>query len=147
MQSKVYRSLALAFSFGVIFYALLVTAWGYIPLFNPITNWLLDNFAGYQWISALIYFHDFILNIVLGFPLALLIHVLKPKRYLLYLAVALLPAFIWSNSAWINNPSFYEHWTSIVIGWATSLFSVPIALFIICWYNKHVPNKGINRIP
>jgi hypothetical protein len=118
---------------GVVYFLLLAIAWAHIPNFNPITQWLLDNLAATSWYRSLVFIHDLLLNIILGFPLAALIYYLRPKNYILYLALALLPSFIWTHSVWINNPIFSESWPSIILGWPNELFCVPIALMIICW--------------
>ena len=121
---------------GVIYFLLLTIIWAYIPNFNPITLWLIENLGATSWYRPLVFTHDFLLNIILGFPLATLIYSLRPKNYLLYSVAALLPNFIWSHSVWINDPSFNDFWLPIVLGWSNELLCVPIALMIICWFKR-----------
>ena len=79
--SNKYKSLALAAVFCGIYFVLLVAIWGLLALYNPIVDWLINSFAATNWISPLIYIHDLLINILLGFPLAIFIYRLRPQKY------------------------------------------------------------------
>lgn len=137
MYSNTYFSVALAALFGLISYFFTAVSWFYIREYNPIIDWLIDNLTDAVWLQLSIYMNDFLINIVLAFPLALLINSLRPQKYILYLVVALLPTFVLLNRAWVMNSSFNELWPSIVAYWPQQLFCAPIALLIINSFKRN----------
>jgi len=131
-----YLSIGLATIFGAVHFILLGIAWTYIAQHTPLIDWFIENEEMAEWFRVIGIIHDFLLNIILGLPLAILIYLLRPKNYFLYLGLALLPSFIWTHSVWLNDADFIQHWPFIVSGWTMELFCVPIALMIICWFNR-----------
>jgi hypothetical protein len=130
MNTKTIVSAAVAAEFGVIHFLLTPMAWRYIPN-NPFTQWLFHTLPGTGWFYPIIRIQDLLISIVLALPLAAIIYYLRPKQYYLYLAIALLPSFLWNNSVWLGHPYFGDHWGSIVLGWGVELSSIPIALLLI----------------
>ena len=136
MRKGIVISLALSALAGVIYFALLGYFWVYIAQYIPITDWLFDNHAHSVWLRPLIYIHDLFLNLVLAFPLALLIYTLRPKHYFLYLVFTLLPSVIWNYRFWLTDSELIREWPDMVPGLVIELFCVPIALVIICWLRR-----------
>ncbi len=134
MRKRILISLALSALAGVIYFILLGYFWAYSPQYNPITNWLIDNLVNSAWFRLLIYVHDVLLNIILSFPLALLVYTLRPKNYFLYLTISLLPSIAWTHSHWLTDSSLNSEWVYMLPGLIFEFISVPIALIIICWF-------------
>ena len=134
VRKRILISLALSALAGVIYFILLGYVWAYSPQYNPITNWLFDNLVNSAWFRPLIYVHDVLLNIILSFPLALLIYTLRPKNYFVYLTISLLPSIAWTHGPWLTDSSLNSEWMYMLPGLIHEFLYVPIALIIICWF-------------
>lgn len=86
--------------------------------------------AGTGWFYPAIYTHDLLISVVIALPLAAIVYCLRPERYLVYLAVAILPGFVWNNFIAVENFTFFRGWYWLAI-LAMELFSVPVALLLI----------------
>ena len=82
---------------ALIYRAIATTIWTYLPRHNPITQWLLDTYAGpsSELYYALVFVHDAIVNVLLALPVAYLITRIKPDRRWLYIAAFVLAMFVW----------------------------------------------------
>ncbi len=82
---------------ALIYRAIATTIWAYLPQHNPITQWLLDTYAGPSnaLYYVLVFFHDAIINVLLALPVAYLITKIRPGRRWLYIAAFVLAMFIW----------------------------------------------------
>tara|TARA_R110000744_G_scaffold53416_4_gene114103 strand:+ start:225 stop:644 length:420 start_codon:yes stop_codon:yes gene_type:complete len=137
VHKGIITSLILSALAGVIYFVLLGYIWTYIALYNPIANWLTVNFPQSEWLYPLLYLHDSLINLVLAFPLALLIYSLRPKHYFLYIAVALVPSVALNHRFWVFDAELNREWLQMVPGLATELFCVPVVLIIICWFKRN----------
>lgn len=84
-----------------------------------------------------LYFYDLFLNIILAFPLALLIYSLQTKRYILFLMVAILSGAILNHRFWLFDVELNREWLPMIPDLTMELLSVPIALTIILWLKRN----------
>lgn len=75
----------------------LILIWGYLPRYNPITNWILETYArsNADLYYTLVNVRDTVVNILLALPFAYLILRIKPDRRWLYAAAVVLALFVW----------------------------------------------------
>lgn len=142
-------SLLITALIGFVFlHYVMVIPWAYIPNINPLSDWLIEDYAGAVWFRPVLYVHDFIINIVLVSPLAVFIYYLRPSSYVLYALVAVMPEFIWTNLELIYPPYFTQAWLHVLTPRVMSLACLPVALAIVIWLGnrrmpKHKP-KGLS---
>ena len=91
------RPWALAAAIGIAYDLILVRVWSYLSIYNPLTNWLLDEYASArpELFTNLVVIHDLLVNIVLAYPFALLISHIRPDRRWWYVAIAVGLVFLW----------------------------------------------------
>ena len=131
MHKRTMISLSLSALAGAIYFLLLGQAWTYIARYLHTTTWLAVKFQHAEWLYVVLFLHDFLLNIVLAIPLALFICTLRPKSYLSYLVVAILPSVFWGHKHWLFDVDLNSYWLLMVPGLITELFCIPIALIVI----------------
>lgn len=131
MHSNLRTSILIAFISGLIYIYLMKLFWGYLPLVNPITHYLLDEFAGSAWYGRLVYIHDIIVNTMLSIPLAMILLKLRPSTLPLYILVALLPSFILYNYHLLNPENYSGNFAIFVPGWVLGYLTPFIALLIV----------------
>jgi hypothetical protein len=119
---------------GVIQWLLLTLIWTFIALYTPVPQWLVDlGILGSAFYSIL-FVSDFLLNILFCLPVAFVICRLRPEKIVLYTALAVVPAFVWTNRLLISEPerlTLFVPWYSFVPGWIFGLVSIPLAVFIV----------------
>ena len=73
-----------------------MTVWAYLPRYNPITQWILDTYAGVNkgLYYTLIFANDIIVNLLLALPVAYIITRIRPDRRWLYVAAIVLAMFV-----------------------------------------------------
>jgi hypothetical protein len=125
-----YRYLASAFLItfvGWLHFIGVAWVWGYL-VSSPEADWLMLEFSTNNFHQINMFLHDFLINLVLAIPLAVLIFFLKPKNPFLFLCLALLPSFV----IYVVVPLGTHFFTvSTITGWATNLLSVPIVLVVL----------------
>jgi len=91
------RPWALLAGVTLIYRAVATIFWGFLPRHNPITQWLLDTYAGQNsdMYYVLVHVHDSIVNLLLALPFAYLITRIRPDRRWLYAAAIVLSMFVW----------------------------------------------------
>ena len=116
---------------GIAHFIFLTFCWKYISIYvSHIPRALIFEISE----SLKFSLFDIIVNILLSIPAAYLIYKLQPRKLLLYMALAIVPSFLWLNINLIIEPSsFLEYvpWYTFLPGWLYLLFSIPIAILII----------------
>jgi hypothetical protein len=85
--------LAFGVALGFLYATVLYTVWRYLPLYNPLPDWLLITVAakGHELAFAmLIAVQDFLINAVLALPVILLLSLVTTERGWSILAIAIL---------------------------------------------------------
>ncbi len=114
--------------------------WAIYPIQNPITNWLVEEFAkkgqpGYFYLFT--YAHDFVVHLLLAFGLAIiLIRVFGPRRWaqVIVVIVAWHAVMFW-DAVWSNMGIAFSHW-GFWINLVTTLSVVPIAYMLVEKINR-----------
>ena len=125
------NSKVVAILIGVAHFIFLTFCWGYIAMYSPQTPWNL-SFEISESLKFSLF--DIVVNILLSFPAGYLIYKLQPRKLLLYIALAIVPSFLWLNRNFIIEPSNvfeYTSWYMFLPGWLYLLFSIPVAILII----------------
>ena len=138
MNLPVQSTIPLLFVVSFAHFFVVALVWGYLPIYNPITNWLFSCCAGEPYFKPVIYIHDILLNIFFSFPVAWLISILRPRKTMLYLACAVLPSFVYSHYH-LFSPDLQvpiSKWV-FVPGAAMQLAMIPLTYFILTRINAH----------
>ncbi len=133
-------SIVIAIVIGTAQMFLLTVYWAYIGVYSPVFLWLND--LGLQGLSlrVVIFLIDFFTNVLLSLPAAYVINKLRPKSIWLYLAVAVLPVFVFTNWLLITEPARltqFVPWYTYVPGWIFGLAVLPVAVLIVHRLTKH----------
>ena len=130
MNYKIVFSIIITTVFGCFHTFFVPWIWGYLVPINSLADWLLIGSASNDFYRIALYVHDYIINLILSVPLALVIYFLKPKRQVLYLGIALLTSFI-TYMLLVSGTLNIFSWSFIFNQWVGALFMVPIILFAI----------------
>ena len=75
---------------------------------------------------------DVIINLVLSLPAAYVLCSLRPKNLLpLYLALAVIPVFVWNYRLVFTDPDSFADWAAFLPGIVISLVVLPIAALLM----------------
>ena len=105
--------------------------WGYISAYSLLPHWLIARGIRGVPFRALVYFLDFLLNVALCLPAAYALCRLSPPRLILYLALAVIPGFIWQYRLFFKDVSLITDWVIFVPGAFMSLIPLPFAALVL----------------
>jgi len=125
------RAVVIAILLGVVQCFFVTFCWSYIASHSSLIPWLMDLGLRSQGIRAAVWPIDFVINIVLSIPIAFALAKLRPKKLGLYLVLAVVPAFIWSNMTLVGNPYFAQSVGTFVLAWIPELLALPIAAWLV----------------
>ena len=114
-----------------------MTVWSYLPKYNPVTQWILDTYAGVNraLYYTLIFANDVIVNMLLALPIAYLISKIRPDRRWLYVAAIVVAMFVWDYRLVLFERrdffSFVSTSTLALVGLVLYVSYLPFALFCI----------------
>ena len=114
-----------------------MTVWAYLPRYNPITQWILDTYAGVNkgLYYTLIFANDIIVNLLLALPVAYIITRIRPDRRWLYVAAIVLAMFVWDyRIVLFERRDFFDFISSsalALVGLALYVSYLPFTLFCI----------------
>lgn len=126
-------SAAIAVVLGFAQAYFLMLCWGYIGAYSPVLGWLLDLGLRDASLRAVLYPIDFATTVALSAPAALLLVRLRPAKLLLFLALAVVPPFIWQHYHLIGDSVLAEFWPAFLFGWVQELVALPVAALLIRW--------------
>ena len=109
----------------------LPAAWIFISLHLPILRWLLA--VGLEPAAVLHtarFVVDPIINLTLSLPAALAICLLRPRRILAYLLLAVVPGVIWEYRFILSDPAAFRDWLLFLPGLAISILAIPAATLL-----------------
>jgi hypothetical protein len=142
VERKLWYSLGVSLVGGVVTTCIATYCWGHIAAYTPVTRWLLGLELRGIGLTLALFPIDFLVNVSFFVPLALVLLKLQPQKLGLYLAVAIVPSFIWLNLPLLGNEVFYRLWPSFVPGWLHNLFALPVAAWVVGRFAKpSTPNK------
>ena len=130
---NVYASAAIALVTGFAQMYFLILCWGYISAHIPVLGWLLDFGLRGASLRAVLFPIDFATSVALSVPAALLLVRLHPPKLVLFLALAVVPPFIWQHHHLVGGSVLAEHWPAFLLGWLLELFALPVAALLVRW--------------
>lgn len=131
MKSSFTASVCAAMIVGVVHTRFLVFCWAYIGAYTPLLRWLADLGLEGASLRAVLYPIDFLTNLALSLPFALLLVKLRPSNLALLLVVAVVPSFLWHNYYLIDSSIVTEFWPSFLFGWIQQLLALPVATLLV----------------
>ena len=123
-----------------------LVCWTYIGAYSPLPHWLISlGLRGIMFRSVSLCF-DLLINVILSLPAAVALTRLRPANIWLYLALAVIPSFIWLNHGLIGNPYFRQFLGTFILGWLPQLFVLPMAVWLVKSICKAgAPNNSSKR--
>jgi hypothetical protein len=125
-------SAAIAVAVGFAQTYFLLYCWAYIGAHSPMLGWLADLGLHGSAVRAALFPFDFITSVVLCIPAALALLRLRPAKLRLYLALAVIPSFIWLNRQLVGASNLGD----FVLGWLPELFALPAAAWLAHFIGK-----------
>jgi hypothetical protein len=125
-------SAAIAVAVGCAQTYFLLFCWAYVGAYSPMLGWLVDLGLHGSAIRAAIFPFDFLISVTLCIPAALVLLRLRPAKLWLYLALAVIPSFIWLNRQLVGTSSLGD----FVLGWLPELFALPAAAWLAHFIGK-----------
>ena|SRR5688572_3889085 len=131
MKSNLTASVCVAMIAGIVHTYFLVLCWAYIGAYTPLLRWLVD--LGLEGVSlkVVLYPIDFVTNVALSLPFALLLVKLRPSKLAVLLVVAVVPSFLWHNYHLVDSSTVAEYWPSLLFGWTQQLLALPVAALLV----------------
>jgi hypothetical protein len=124
-------SILAAVFIGLVLTIFVIAARAYIQIYFSITNWLIPLDLSRALFIISVYIYDLLLNILLCIPAAYLLSRLQPQKLALYLALAVLPGFLWQYSSLFTNPTSFSPFLTFVPGITMALLMLPLASLIV----------------
>ena len=125
-----------AFVLGLAQMLLLVYCWNYIVIYSPLLHWLISLGVRDVTLHALVFATDSVVNIALCLPAAFVLCQLRPRRLLVYLMAAVIPAFIWQYRLVLQDPFAIQQLWQFIPGVVSALLMLPIATFFVTRISK-----------
>jgi hypothetical protein len=129
-------SILAAVFIGLVLTIFVIAARAYIQIYFSITNWLIPLDLSRALFITSVYIYDLFLNILLCIPAAYLLSRLQPQKLALYLALAVLPGFIWQHSNLFTNPTTFSPFLTYVPGITMALLMLPLASLAVTWARR-----------
>jgi hypothetical protein len=129
-------SILAAVIIGLVLTIFVIAARAYIQIYFSITNWLIPLDLSRALFITSVYIYDLFLNILLCIPAAYLLSRLQPQKLALYLALAVLPGFIWQHSNLFTNPTTFSPFLTYVPGITMALLMLPLASLAVTWARR-----------
>jgi len=133
----------LALLMGTVHTHLFIMCWAYIAVYTPLPLWLVTlGVTGFSW-RLVLFVTDLLVGILLCLPAAYLLCRLRPPKLALYLALAVLPGFLWQYRGLATAAPSLD-WFSYVPGMLLALASLPIAALVVQWtFRPGAPNNSL----
>lgn len=118
----------LALLTGALYFYPLAFVWGYIAQYNPLNDYLLElarNGMPFAY-RVVVSIQDFLINLMLMFPLAVIIYRVRPSGTWLYIVVALIACEAAEMfPVWTNLKGYFETVGALEYLWFCSLVMGP----------------------
>ena len=104
---------------GIVQWIFSITCFAYIVVYEPWTMWFIANGVTGQSLTVLTYLVSFLVGVVLFLPGAYAICKFKPRKLVLYTALAILPYILWESRFLFSESNQLFHlvpWYSFVFG-------------------------------
>jgi hypothetical protein len=129
-SEKLLLSITAALLAGVLQTWFLLWCWAFIASYSPLTGWLLGTGLRGTAFYTTVGLVDLATTVVLCLPVAYVLFQLRPKRIWLYLALAVIPSFIWLNRA-LPGASFHPPIGQMVLASLSEWAALPVAVWLV----------------
>lgn len=102
-----------------------------IAAYVPLPQWLIDQGITGATQRAVLFTTDFGACVLLCLPAALLLCKLRPAKPWAYVALAVIPGFIWQYRLVLGDGALLRHWALFLPGAFAALFMLPVAAFVV----------------
>jgi hypothetical protein len=123
-------SLVAAFAIGLVQMFVLIYFWNAMTLYVQHVPWLVSHGVTGGSLKALLFVFDTAINLLLCLPAAFCLCALKPKRLAIYLALAVIPGFLWQYRLFFSDSSLFDNWTIFVPGALAAALTLPFAVLV-----------------
>jgi hypothetical protein len=132
-------SAVLASLLGIFQCYVILFCWPYIGAYSPVPHWLLGIGLRGSTLHVVSGAFDFLLNVVLALPVALVLAHLRPAKLWLYVALALIAAIVWLNAGFAGSFSR---------AWIPPLIATPVAAWLVSfWRGRQSSNNSFKPNP
>jgi len=118
---------------GAVQFLALNYFWTVMTLYVQHVPWLLAHGITGTSLGVSLLFFDSTVNLALCLPAAFVLCALRPQRIALYLALAVLPAFLWQYRLFLTNPTLWDNWAIFVPGALAAALTLPVAVLLAMW--------------
>ena len=137
-----------ALAIGIAQMYLLLFSWAYLEAHTSLPSWLLTHGVRGFWFFATLRVFDITWNVCLCLPAAYLLLRLRPRNLWLYLALAVIPAFLWQNRVLLSGEPIALGFTAFLPGMLYELLMLPAAVFVLARVKASVtPNNSFKPKP
>ena len=137
-----------ALATGIVQMYLLAFCWAYIAIYNPLPSWLIAHGVHGVSLKSLLFLTDFVLSLCLSLPAAYCLIRLRPRNLALYLALAVIPAFLWQNRLLLGGEPMPLDFSAFLPGILAELLVLPVAVFVLLRARASVtPNNSFKPKP
>jgi hypothetical protein len=123
-------SLLAALLIGITQMFVIVWFWAGMTLYVQHVPWLLSHGVTGTSLRLLLFFFDNTINLALCLPAAFALRALRPRKLWLYLALAVIPGFLWQSRLLLTDTAWFSYWTIFVPGALMELLTLPVAVLI-----------------
>jgi hypothetical protein len=123
-------SLAAALVIGIAQMFVLIYFWAYLTLYVQYVPWLVSHGITGTSLRVLLHTFDTTVNLLLCLPAAFALCALRPRSLPAYLAVAVIPGFIWQYRLFFSEPILFEDWTIFIPGALSAALTLPVAVLV-----------------
>ena len=111
-------------------------------------SWLIGHGVLGVRLKSLLAVTDFVLSVCLSLPAAYCLIRLRPRNLVLYLGLALIPAFLWQNRLILSGESMGLAFSAFLPGILSELLVLPVAVFVLLRARASVtPNNSFKPKP
>ena len=115
---------------GAVHTCFFVLCWAYIATYSPLVPWLVARGVTGPSLQMILFIADFLVSVLLCLPAAFLLHRLLPPKRALYLALAVLPGFLWLYRGLPSAP-LPLGWVAYLPGALLAIVPLPVAALIL----------------
>jgi len=119
---------------GIVQWMFALTCFAYITVYEPWTMWLIAHGVTGPALTFITYLLSFIIATVLFLPGAYAICKLRPKKLIIYTALAMLSFILWENRLLISEPerlTLFGPWYAFFPRWIFPYTPFPFAVFLM----------------
>lgn len=143
---------ALVLGFAQLYF--LAVCWSALGVYSPLPHWLIEHGVRGGTFQGAMFAADFFTQVVLSTPAALILLRLRPARLWVYLAAAIVPAFLWMNvnalGSWLHVDVPVSHgmlFVAMAMAWAQHLLPLPVAAWLLRRSLPRTPGGPAAAVP